>query len=354
MPSDKLTFLEQLSNALAGQSATSGAKALGEGIGYGFSGGALSDIPDVMREAIESHREKSAIPQSKPKQDALELASALAAMSNPYSAVGHAMDFVGATPDMIQYKLSGEPLPTGQVMESGLKRRLAKGGAAAEYALKQRASRIDTGINRDFFQSGSNKMARMGLGGPTGGYATNMSNSAVDAINRETRQALPLDYFSPTDQNILRYLDAKKLNQPMEFHHYGANRNLVPFYEPQMLQNIKKAIPETANKASQSKRPRQELFSSIDKPASQLNNSARLNKSLLNNIKANKFFNDPIKTEEIKKLDQKIVNEYIEKQLDYQQRIKELQATRDAMISETKLTSEDLINFYKQYLKREP
>lgn len=146
MPSDKLTFLEQLSNALAGQSATSGAKALGEGIGYGFSGGALSDIPDVMREAIESHREKSAIPQSKPKQDALELASALAAMSNPVSLAGHAVDFAGAVPSMIQQKLSGEPLPTGQVMESGLKRRLAKGGAAADFAMKNQLERAKANL----------------------------------------------------------------------------------------------------------------------------------------------------------------------------------------------------------------
>lgn len=145
MPSDKLTFLEQLSNALAGQSATSGAKALGEGIGYGFSGGALSDIPDVMREAIEEHKQRTAN-QPKKTQDALEVVSGLAAMSNPYSAVGHAMDFVGAVPSMIQQKLSGEPLPTGQVMEGGLKRRLAKGGAAAEFAMANQLERAKANI----------------------------------------------------------------------------------------------------------------------------------------------------------------------------------------------------------------
>ena len=137
---DKLTFLEQLSNALVGQSATSGAKALGEGIGYGFGGGALSDIPDVMREAIEEHKQRTAN-QSKNEQDALEVASGLAAMSNPYSAVGHAMDFVGAVPDMIKYKLSDAEAPIGTIAETGLKRRLQKGGAAAEYATQNSLQR---------------------------------------------------------------------------------------------------------------------------------------------------------------------------------------------------------------------
>ena len=137
---DKLTFLEQISNALVGQSATSGAKALGEGIGYGFGGGALSDIPDVMREAIEEHKQRTAN-QSKNEQDALEVASGLAAMSNPYSAVGHAMDFVGAVPDMIKYKLSDAEAPIGTIAETGLKRRLQKGGAAAEYATQNSLQR---------------------------------------------------------------------------------------------------------------------------------------------------------------------------------------------------------------------
>ena len=145
MPSDKLTFLEQLSNALAGQSATSGAKALGEAIGYGFSGGALSDIPDVMREAIEEHKRRTAN-QPKKTQDALEVVSGLAAMSNPYSAVGHAMDFVGATPDMIQYKLSDAEPPIGTIAETGLKRRLMKGGAAADFAMKNQLERAKANL----------------------------------------------------------------------------------------------------------------------------------------------------------------------------------------------------------------
>lgn len=135
MPSDdKLSWLEQLSNVLAGQSATAGAKALGTGIGYGLGGGALSDIPDVMREAVERHKAASNAPKPKSERDALELASALAAMSNPVSLAGHAVDFLSAAPSMIEQKLSGEPLPTGEVMQSGLKRRLAKGGAQADFA----------------------------------------------------------------------------------------------------------------------------------------------------------------------------------------------------------------------------
>lgn len=147
MPSDdKLSFLEQLSNVLAGQSATAGAKALGEGIGYGIGGGALSDIPQVMREAIERHKEKSAAPKPKSEQDALELASALAAMSNPVSLAGHAVDFAGAIPSMIEQKISGAELPTGEVMQSGLKRRLAKGGAQADFARANQIQRAKANL----------------------------------------------------------------------------------------------------------------------------------------------------------------------------------------------------------------
>lgn len=150
---DKLTFLEQLSNALVGQSATSGARALGEGIGYGFGGGALSDIPDVMREAIEEHKQRTAN-QSKNEQDALAVASGLAAMSNPYSAVGHAMDFVGAVPDMIKYKLSDGEAPIGTIAETGLKRRLQKGGPAADFAMANQLERAKANITARKNKSG--------------------------------------------------------------------------------------------------------------------------------------------------------------------------------------------------------
>ena len=134
MPNDdKLTFLEQLSNALVGQTVTGGARALGEGIGYGVGGGALSDIPDVMREALERHKRKTAN-QTKNEQDALAVASGLAAMSNPVSAIGHGIDFAAAVPEMLEYKLSDAEPPIGMIAETGLKRRLQKGGAQADFA----------------------------------------------------------------------------------------------------------------------------------------------------------------------------------------------------------------------------
>lgn len=134
MPNDdKLTFLEQLSNALVGQTVTGGARALGEGIGYKYGGGAWSDIPDVMREALERHKAKSAN-QTKNEQDALAVASGLAAMSNPISAVGHGIDFAAAVPEMLEYKLSDAEPPIGMIAETGLKRRLQKGGAQADFA----------------------------------------------------------------------------------------------------------------------------------------------------------------------------------------------------------------------------
>ena len=134
MPSDdKLSFLEQLSNALAGQTLTGGARALGEGIGYKYHGGAWSDIPDVMREALERHKVKTAN-QTKNQQDALAVASGLAAMSNPISAVGHGIDFAAAVPEMLEYKLSNAEPPIGMIAETGLKRRLQKGGAQADFA----------------------------------------------------------------------------------------------------------------------------------------------------------------------------------------------------------------------------
>ena len=267
---DKLTFLEQLSNALVGQSATSGAKALGEGIGYGFGGGALSDIPDVMREAIEEHKQRTAN-QSKNEQDALEVASGLAAMSNPYSAVGHAMDFVGAVPDMIKYKLSDAEAPIGTIAETGLKRRLQKGGAAAEYALKQRASRIDDAIGSEYMRGGQ-KASRMGLEGPLGGYGDGMSQSAMRAMERTDRQAMPPEYFDPKMQQFINYLDKKKLNAPMEYHHVdqGATKaKMTPFYEPKMIEQIKEAVPDLFEKAQKTKRPKAEVFADIATEAKQ-------------------------------------------------------------------------------------
>ena len=194
---EKLTFLEQLSNALAGQSATSGARALGEGIGYGFGGGAFSDIPDVMREAIEEHKQRTAN-QSKNEQDALAVASGLAAMSNPYSGVGHAMDFVGAVPDMIKYKLSDAEPPIGTIAETGLKRRLQKGGPAADFAVANQLERAQANIKGrglmqrepEAFLPLSSKGAKWGPGEGKFQSIGDFQTSAFDLSQKPTNEAL--------------------------------------------------------------------------------------------------------------------------------------------------------------------
>jgi GNAT superfamily N-acetyltransferase len=56
------------------------------------------------------------------------------------------MDFVGATPDMIQYKLSDAEPPIGTIAETGLKRRLMKGGAAADFAVADQLQRAKANI----------------------------------------------------------------------------------------------------------------------------------------------------------------------------------------------------------------
>ena len=102
---DELSFLEQLSSAISGQTLTGGARALGEGIGYGAAGGDLGDIPQVMREALDEYNQRAAN-QSKGEQDALAVASGLAAMSNPYSAIGHGIDFAAAVPETFSGRLT--------------------------------------------------------------------------------------------------------------------------------------------------------------------------------------------------------------------------------------------------------
>ena len=140
-----MSFLEQLSGAISGQTLTGGARALGEGIGYGAAGGDFGDIPQVMREALDEYNQRAA-KQTKGEQDALAVASGLAAMSNPYSAIGHGIDFAAAVPDMVKYKLSDAEPPLGMIAETGLKRRLQKGGAQADYAMKNQLKRAKENI----------------------------------------------------------------------------------------------------------------------------------------------------------------------------------------------------------------
>lgn len=168
---DELSFLEQLSGAISGQTLTGGARALGEGIGYGFAGGDVGDIPQVMREALDEYNQRAA-KQTKGEQDALAVASGLAAMSNPYSAIGHGIDFAAAVPDMVRYKLSDAEPPLGMIAETGLKRRLQKGGAQAEYAMKNQLERAKANLRGrgmipyepEAFLPISSKGAKWGLG----------------------------------------------------------------------------------------------------------------------------------------------------------------------------------------------
>lgn len=240
---DKLTFLEQLSNALAGQSATSGAKALGEGIGYGYGGGALSDIPDVMREAIEEHKQRTAS-QSNNQQDAAEVAAGLAAMSNPYSAVGHAMDFVGAVPDMIKYKLSDDEAPIGMITQGGLKRRLAKGGAAADFAMANQLERAKANIKErgllqeepNAFFPLSSKSAKWGPGEGKFQAVKDYKSKAYD-LAKKTRNTVNVG-MGKNDKETIIYGDPHDLG--VEFSHTEglADQYRNKGYGKQIYQNM--------------------------------------------------------------------------------------------------------------------
>lgn len=194
---DKLSFLEQLSGAISGQTLTGGARALGEGIGYGFAGGDVGDIPQVMREALDEYNQRAAN-QSKGEQDALAVASGLAAMSNPYSAIGHGIDFAAAVPEMLQYKLSDAEPPLGMIAETGLKRRLQKGGAQADYAMKNQLERAQQNLkNRNllkyepegFFQLQS-KGAKWGPGEGKFQAVDNFETSAYDLSRKPEHPSL--------------------------------------------------------------------------------------------------------------------------------------------------------------------
>jgi len=149
-------WLEKLARSLAGETLSSGAAGLGAGIGYAGAGGQFADIPDVMREEIEAFKRRTQ-PKSKNEQDAMEVLTALSVLParlNPLGVAGHTIDFVKATPEMVQAKLSGAEPRTGEIMQGGLKRRLAKGGAQAEYARSNQLERAKANIqSRGLMQS---------------------------------------------------------------------------------------------------------------------------------------------------------------------------------------------------------
>lgn len=268
-------WLEKFARSLAGETLSSGAAGLGAGIGYARAGGKFADIPDVMREEIEAFKQRTQ-PKSKNEQDAMEVLTALSVLParlNPLGVAGHTIDFLKAAPEMLQAKLSGAEPQTGEIMQGGLKRRLAKGGAQAEYALKQRAARIDDAIGSDYLRGGQ-KAARMGLEQPLGGYGSTMSQSGMRAIERTDRKSMPIEYFDPEMQKFINYLDKKKLNAPMEYHHMdqaGKKAALVPFYEPEMLQQIKTSLPDIYAKSQKTTRPKTESFADIATEAQQTN-----------------------------------------------------------------------------------
>jgi hypothetical protein len=83
---------------------------------------------------------------------------------------------------------------------------------------------------------------------------------------------LPAEYFNPEMQQFINYLDKKKLNAPMEYHHVdqGATKaKMTPFYEPKMIEQIKEAIPEVFDKSQKTKRPKTEPFAEIATEARQ-------------------------------------------------------------------------------------
>jgi GNAT superfamily N-acetyltransferase len=149
---DKLTFLEQLSNALAGETLTGGARAVGEAIGYVGAGGDFSDVPQVMKDAIEAQKKRLET-GSQGEKDAYSALSALGLVTNPVSQIGMGIDFakalpslVSAIPERVKAYMAGTPDPAGTIAEGGLKRRLAKGGAQAEFARANQLKRARANI----------------------------------------------------------------------------------------------------------------------------------------------------------------------------------------------------------------
>jgi len=98
----------------------------------------------------------------------------------------------------VQAKLSGAEPRTGEIMQGGLKRRLAKGGAQAEYALGNQLQRAKQAISKDGFE-----FQRIGQTvplysksanwGPGEGKFQVIQNKASDAfdLNRATSDGLP-------------------------------------------------------------------------------------------------------------------------------------------------------------------
>ena len=147
-----MSRLEKISKALAGETLTGAARGVGEAIGYVGAGGDFADVPEVLRDAIKEQRKRTEL-GTQGEKDAYGALSALGLISNPLSQIGAATDFAGALPDLVsaiperaKAYIAGEPEPVGQIAESGLKRRLAKGGAQAKYAKANQLERAKANI----------------------------------------------------------------------------------------------------------------------------------------------------------------------------------------------------------------
>ena len=147
-----MSTLEKISKALAGETLTGGARAVGEAIGYVGAGGDFSDVPQVMKDAIEAQKKRLET-GSQGEKDAYSALSALGLVTNPASQIGMGIDFAKALPDLVsaiperaKAYMAGTPDPVGTIAESGLKRRLAKGGAQAEFAKANQLDRAKQNI----------------------------------------------------------------------------------------------------------------------------------------------------------------------------------------------------------------
>ena len=147
-----MSTLEKISKALAGETLTGGARAVGEAIGYVGAGGDFSDVPQVMKDAIEAQKKRLET-GSQGEKDAYSALSALGLVTNPASQIGMGIDFAKALPDLVsaiperaKAYMAGTPDPVGTIAESGLKRRLAKGGAQAEFAKANQLERAKNAL----------------------------------------------------------------------------------------------------------------------------------------------------------------------------------------------------------------
>jgi len=161
-----MSTLEKISKALAGETLTGLARGAGEAIGYVGAGGDFSDVPQVMKDAIEAQKKRLET-GSQGEKDAYSALSALGLVTNPASQIGMGIDFAKALPDLVsaiperaKAYMAGTPDPVGTIAESGLKRRLAKGGAQAEFAKANRMQRVDAKM-KPFYETVTESLSKI-------------------------------------------------------------------------------------------------------------------------------------------------------------------------------------------------